>query len=408
MAKLSARQVAAIKDPGRYGDGDGLWLHVSKSGRKSWVLRYKRNGRAREMGLGPASLVSLAEARQKATEARRCLLEGLDPLQQREAAKAAARLEEAKAVTFKDAAERYIAAHEAAWRNPKHRQQWRNTLEQYAHPVLGQLPVGSVDTDLVMQVLEPVWATKPETAARVRGRIEAILDWARARGLREGENPARWRGHLQNLLPARRKVQRVKHHAALPYPEVPAFMARLREQPGISARALEFAILTAARTSEVLGATWDEIDLSAEVWALPAGRMKSGEAHRVPLSPRAVEILERMSQHGCEGYVFEGQRKGKPLSNMAFLMALRRMERGDLTAHGFRSSFRDWAAERTGYPREVAEKALAHAIPDAVEAAYRRGDLFEKRRRLMADWAEFCAQVPAQDQVADVVPLQAG
>lgn len=406
MGKLTARQVQATTAPGRYGDGDGLWLHVGRAGAKSWVLRYKLPGAGmttpREMGLGPVSLVTLAEAREKARRARRLALDGTDPLAQRDAERAEARAEKAKAVTFRDAADRYVAAHEAGWRNAKHRQQWRNTLATYAFPVFGDLSVADVSTDLVMRVLEPIWTTKAETANRVRGRIENVLDWAKVRGLREGENPARWRGHLDALLPARAKVQSVKHHSALPYAELPAFMDALYGQAGVAARALEFCILTATRTGEALGAPWSEIDLDAAVWTIPAERMKASKPHRVPLSDRALAILAEMRALGGEadGYVFPGAKRGKPLSNMAMTMVLRRMERGHLTVHGFRSCFADWAAERTNAPHEVREMALAHTISSGVERAYRRGDLFEKRRELMGRWAGF-----AGGSDADVVRI---
>ncbi|WP_366656651.1 integrase arm-type DNA-binding domain-containing protein [Fodinicurvata sp. EGI_FJ10296] len=391
--RLSARKVATAKVPGRYADGGNLFLLVKPGGAKSWVFRYKVNYRERQMGLGPVDLVSLADAREKALSYRRQLADGIDPQEHRRDEKAAAEKESARAITFETAAESYIEAHEAAWRNEKHKGQWRSTLKTYAYPVFGDKPVADVDTGLVLQAIEPIWSTKPETASRLRGRIESVLDWAAVDGLREGLNPARWRGHLQNRLPAKAKVRKVEHHAALPYAELPAFMATLREQVGTSARALEFAILTVARTSEVLGATWDEIDLDRDggaVWTIPADRMKAGKEHRVPLPPAAARIVQDMgTMFGRTGYVFPGQRKGKPLSNMAFLMLLRRMGRGDLTAHGFRSTFRDWVAETTSYPSEIAEQALAHIVGSAVERAYRRGDVFEKRRALMADWINF-------------------
>jgi integrase len=383
--KLSAVKVEKLREPGRYGDGGGLWLQVRPSG-KSWLFRYMLKGRARHTGLGPLRDVSLAEARAKASECRKLLLAGIDPLEARRAAEAQIQFEIASANTFKECAERYIASHEAAWRNPKHRQQWRNTLASYAYPVFGQIGVGVIDTGHVIKALEPIWTAKPETASRLRGRIESVLDWAKARGYRQGENPARWRGHLDHLLPARRKVRAVRHHAALPYAEVPAFLADLRQRDSVAARALEFTILTATRTSEAIGARWSEI--TGDVWTIPAGRMKSGREHRVPLAGRTLALVEELPRQG--EFLFPGGRADKALSNMALLMALRRMGRDDITAHGFRSSFRDWVAERTNYPGELAEMALAHAVSDKVEAAYRRGDLFEKRRRLMAEWARYC------------------
>ncbi len=295
---LTAVAVGKLTKPGRYAVGDGAYLQIATGGTKSWLFRYKRDGKARHMGLGPYSLLTLAEAREKAREARRALLEGIDPLEAKAARRARARLDAARGMTFRQCAERMIASHEAAWKNPKHRAQWKATLATYAYPVFGDLSVGAIDNGLVQKVLEPIWTTKPETAGRVRGRIEAVLDWAKARGYREGENPARWRGHLDKLLPNRRKVRAVKNHAALPYPELPAFMAELRERTGVSAKALEFAILTAARTSEVIGATWSEIDLKSGVWTIPAHRMKAGKEHRVPLSARAVELLKALPREG--------------------------------------------------------------------------------------------------------------
>ena len=390
--KLTARTVDAIREPRRYGDGAGLWLHVGPTGGKSWVLRYKRHGRAREMGLGPVDLVPLAEAREKARQARRKLLDGIDPLDERAAEKRAAEVERARAVTFADAAERFIAAQEAGWRNRKHRQQWRSTLRTYAEPVFGKLPVAEVDTDLVLRALEPIWTEKPETASRLRGRIEAVLDWAAARRLREGENPARWKGHLDTLLPARSKVAAVKHHKAVPWREVPDAMARIAGAGGIGAAALRFAVLTACRSGEVRGARWAEIDMDAREWVVPAERMKARKAHRVPLSDAAMAVLEEMRPlaGGGDGLVFPSTKPGRSISDMTMAAVLKRLGIG-ATVHGFRSSFSDWAAETTNYPHEVREMALAHTVSNAVERAYRRGDLFERRRRLMEDWARYCA-----------------
>jgi integrase len=414
LGKLTALKVSRIKTPGMYADGGGLYLQVtanSKNGEpaKSWIYRYMLSGRAREMGLGPLAAFGLQEARARATAARKLRHDGIDPIEARHAGRARARVEAAKALTFKECAEKYTGAHRAGWRNAKHAAQWEATLKTYADPIIGRLPVQAIDTPAVMKVLEqpvrfgpnesaPLWTGRTETASRLRGRIEAILDWARVRGYRGGENPARWRGHLDKLLPTRSKVQKVKHHAALPYDELPEFIATLRAQKGIGARALEFAILTAARTGEVLGARWGELDFAEKVWTVPASRMKTGKEHRVPLSARAISILEEMKTGSVitgrddDPFVFPGGKLERPLSHMAFLMLLRRMGRRDLTAHGFRSTFRDWAAERTRFPAEVAEMALAHAVGDKVEAAYRRGDLFEKRRRLLWAWAAFSAR----------------
>jgi integrase len=380
-----------------YADGGGLYLQVTERG-ASWIYRYMLNGRAREMGLGPLALFGLAEARTKALDARRLRHDGIDPIEARRAARAQLRLDAAKAMTFQQCAEAHIKAQRAGWRNDKHAAQWKTTINKYAGPIIGALPVQGVDTALVLKVLEPIWLATPETARRLRGRIEAALDWAKARGYRQGENPARWRGHLDKLLPARSKVRRVAHYAALPYDELPGFLVGLREQEAISARALEFTILTAARTGETMGARWNELDLLDRTWTVPVERMKTGREHRVPLSARAIAILKEMQAHRStdSGFVFPGSKSGKPLSNMTFLMLLRRMGRDDLTTHGFRSSFRDWVAERTNFPSEVAEVALAHAVRNPVEAAYRRGNMFEKRRRLMDAWADFCAKAPAE------------
>jgi integrase len=393
LGRLSAVRVQSVQGRGYYGDGGGLYLRVAPGGAKGWIFRYGGRGRRRDMGLGGYPAIGLAQARELAGECRSVLAAGLDPIAARKEKRAALAVEAAKAMAFADCANAYINAHEAGWRNPKHRQQWKNTLRTYVSPVLGKLPVAAVDTGLVVKVLEPIWTRKPETASRVRGRMEAVLDWAKVRGYRTGENPARWRGHLDHLLPAKAKVRKVEHHAALPYAQAGAFVASLRQQPGISARALEFLILTATRTSETLGATWDEVDMKANLWTIPAGRMKAGKEHRVPLSDVALAVLKEMREIRHSDYVFPGARDGRPLSEMSLLMLLRRMNHGDITAHGFRSTFRDWAAERTTFEREVAEMALAHAIPDAVEAAYRRGDLFDKRRKLMDAWAAYCAKV---------------
>lgn len=398
IGRLTALKVDKTKNPGMYCDGGGLYLRVTDEGTKNWVLRYMLSGKARWMGLGPVSLFGLQEARAKSLDARRQRHEGIDPIEARKAARQQALLDAAKAITFRECAEKYIEAHKAGWKNAKHATQWPSTLNTYAYTLIGSLPVQAIDTALVTKIIEPIWSKKPETANRLRGRIEAVLDWAKARGFRAGENPARWRGHLDNLLPSRSKVRKVEHHAALAYPEIGGFIASLRQQDGFAARALEFAILTAARTGEVIGATWGEIDLPGKMWVIPGARMKAGREHRVPLSPRAVEIVAAMKKLAGDGVslkapVFSGAKPGKPLSNMAFLMLLRRMERDDVTAHGFRSTFRDWAAERTSYPGELAEMALAHAVSNKVEAAYRRGDLFDKRRRLMDEWAKFCGIV---------------
>jgi integrase len=380
-----------------YADGGGLYLQVTHAGARSWIFRFAINGRERAMGLGSAASVSLATVRHLAQAAREQASIGKDPIEVRDARRAADRATEARQVTFEDAAAAYIRSHKAGWRNAKHGDQWTNTLKAYAYPRIGAVPVHLIDAGMVLKVLEPIWTKKSETAGRVRGRIEAILDWARARGHRQGENPARWRGHLDSLLPPRSKVRAVRHHPALPYTEIGAFMASLRKQEGNAARALELLILTASRTNEVLGATWSEIDLDKSIWTIPKERIKAGREHRVPLSAPAVVILQQVKKlRRDDNFVFPGWKKGKSLSNGALLNLLLRMKREDLTAHGFRSTFRDWAAEQTNYAREVAEMALAHIIEDKTEAAYRRGDLFEKRWRLMDEWAAFCRQQSAE------------
>ena len=400
--KLTALEVARLKQPGRYSDGHGLWLQVSQTGTKAWLFRYMRDGRARQMGLGPLYSVSLAEARIRARQARQLLLDSYDPIDLKRDARTAVRLERAKAVTFHQCADDYLDAHAGAWRNAKHRKQWQATLDAYAHPLIGTLPVASIDTALTLKILRPIWKDKPETASRLRGRIERILAWATVHGFRRGDNPARWRGHLDALLPAKSKVRPVRHHPALPFVELPAFMTELRKRDSVSARALEFTVLTAARTSEATGATWEEIDLKAKVWTVPAKRMKSARPHRVPLTERTLEILNDLPRDNS-GFLFIGAKVGSPISNMAMLELLRGMRGDRLTVHGFRSTFSDWARERTAYPRDVVEMALAHAIKDKSEAAYRRGDALEKRGRLMADWARYC-EAPAV-VTADVLAL---
>ena len=402
--RLSARAVATIAKRGRYADGGGLYLQVSAFDTKAWIFRYTLNGKSREMGLGSLRTVSLAEARVTARECRKQIRERIDPIEQRKLLRAQAAVDVATAKTFRFCAESFIASHEDSWRNSKHRAQWRSTLATYVYPVFGDVPVHAIDTAMVTRTIEPIWTTKTETATRLRGRIEAVLDWAKARGYRSGENPARWRGHLENLLPKPSKVSKIRHHAALPYDEMGAFMVKLRERGAIAARGLEFLILTATRTSEVLGARWDEIDFARKVWTVPADRMKSEKEHRIPLASDALSVLQTMSEVRQSDFIFPGSRRNRPLSNTAFSKLLDRMGRGDVTTHGFRSSFTDWAAECTAAPNEVAKMALAHTVSDAVEAAYRRGDMLVKRQRLMDDWATFCAQPPT-DRSETVVPI---
>ncbi len=391
--RLTALAVARAKKPGLHNDGGGLNLQIAPSGARSWIFRYQKSGRRRYMGLGGAATVTLAEARQKAAEARKLLGEGEDPIETARAQVVAAATRKANATTFREAANQYIAAHSTGWRNAKHAAQWQSTLETYAFPVLGGVSVAAVDVTMVLKALEPIWTDKTETARRLRGRIEAILDWAAARSMRTGDNPARWRGLLKHLLPSPEKVAAVRHHPALHYARMGEFMAALRRQEGDASHALEFLILTAARTSEVTGARWHEIDMGNALWIVPADRIKASKEHRVPMSAPALAIVQAMAETRQGEFVFPGGRRGRPLTHMAMAGVLKRMKRDEITVHGFRSSFRDWAAERTNYSREVAEMALAHAVGDKVEAAYRRGDLLEKRRRIMADWAKHCALI---------------
>jgi integrase len=388
--RLTARRVETAK-PGKYEDGHGLRLVVSPSGARKWVFRFMRAGKRIEMGLGSVPTVSLAEAREKAADARRLVKAGKNPVAVRRAQQAA----QADGETFGPFALKLIDTIEKGFRNEKHRAQWRTTLTAYAAPIWNKR-LADIDTDDVLACLNPIWQAKAETASRVRGRIERVLDAAAARGLRSRDNPARWRGHLANLLPKRQKLAR-GHHAAMPFDDVPTFLARLREVEGVSARALEFTILTAARSGEVLGARWSEIDPESKLWTVPASRMKASREHRVPLPDQAVEILSTLLQTKTGNHVFPGVKRGKPLSVMALTMVMRRMGQGQFTVHGFRSAFRDWAGERTNFPREIAEAALAHVVGDATERAYRRGDALEKRRALMEAWAKFCE--PSADNV---------
>lgn len=415
LTDLRARQ---IKEPGIYPDGGGLYLQVTKgadgSPRKSWIVRVRLpGGRSRDMGLGRFDLVPLKAARDLAIKARQDAAAGNDPVAAKAAQRVAAAVADARAMTFRQCAEAYIAAHESDWRNPKHRQQWRNTLATYAYPVFGNLPVAAVDTSMVMKVLDPIWRDKRETASRLRGRIEVILDWARVRGYRDGENPARWKGLLEYSLPA--KGKRVRPHPSLPYAEMPNFWSQLSEREGPAADVLRLTILTAVRTTEALHARWEEFDLSRRVWTIPGNdlrtgrRMKGGREHRVPLSDPVLELLRRIGPKQ-DGYVFPGFRGPKrPLSNMAMLMLLERMgRRGTVTIHGFRSTATTWGEEFTNHPRPVIDAALAHQEADKVLAAYSRGDFFEKRRAFMADWAAYVttANVGADKVVSLRKPLR--
>jgi len=392
MAGLTAARVKAEARVGFHRDSvtPGLYLKVTTGGTKSFVYRFQLAGRPRWMGLGSVEDITLAEARERARDARGARLAGVDPIDARRASVAAGRASVGR--TFHAVAEEYIESHRAGWRNPKHAAQWPATLKAYAYPAFGGVSVAAVDTGMVTQVLKPLWSTKTETATRLRGRIEAVIDYALAHGWRTAPNPARWRGHLDAILPTPGKVRRVRHHAALPYRELPQFITALGEQPGVGARALAFAILTAGRTGEVLGARWREFNMAERLWTIPGERMKAGRAHRVPLSDAALALLGMPGKP--DAFVFPGRKPGAPLSNMTLLVTLRRMGRPDLTTHGFRSTFSDWCAERTAFPSEVRKMALAHAVADKVEAAYRRGDLFRKRHQLMEAWAKFCATRP--------------
>ena len=375
--KLSAVKVSRLKTPGRYCDGLGLWLQVSQFGTKAWLFRYTRHGRARQMGLGPLHTVSLAEARERARQARQVLLDGNDPIEIKRLKRDAARSDTAERILFKDAAERFLDLHESTWKNGKHREQWKSTLKTYVYPTLGSRPIAAIDGALVTEALASIWTKKPETARRVKQRIERVIQW-----VRDGRP-----------LPSKGASKRVRHHPALPFAELPAFMAELRGRDTISAR---------ARTSEVIGAKWSEIDLDAGVWTVPVERMKGGKEHQVPLSKRAIEILESLPRERG-GYVFPGAKAKAPLSNMAMLELLRGMDGNGFTVHGFRSTFRDWAGDQTNFARDVIEHALAHRIKDKAEAAYRRSAALEKRRQLMEAWAKYCSS-PAQPS-AQVVAL---
>lgn len=402
LVALSVKKLSTEAGFHAVGGVTGLHLQVAKSGACSWILRIMIGGKRRDMGLGGYPDVTLAQAREKAREARAKIEQGIDPISERAAARSALIAARGSEMTFDEAADKFIEAKSPEWKNGKHAAQWVSTLNTYASPVIGKMQMRDITLAHIIKILEPVWTTKTETATRLRGRLESVIDWATVRGYRHGDNPARWKGHLDKILAKPGKVAKVKHHAALPYSEIGAFMADLRERDGIAARALEFAILTAARSGEVRGARWDEIDLKSRTWTIAAERMKAGKEHRVPLSGAAVKLLEALPRIAEEDHVFPSPRAQKALSDMTLTAVLRRMERSDLTAHGFRSSFRDWAGETTAYPREVIEHALAHQLKDKAEAAYARGTLFEKRARLMEDWARYC---DTTQQAGAVVPL---
>jgi len=393
VALNSAKSVEAIKEVGYHTCAKGLYLQVSKQGTKSWLFRYTSplTKKRREMGLGSLDFVSLAEARQLAIDYKRLVIDGKDPIEERKQSQLQKQLEQACNLTFREVAEACIKSKSHEWKNAKHAQQWKNTLATYAFPVIGHLPISEITTDLILRILEPIWVTKAETASRVRQRLETIWDYGKARNYVDGENPARLKGHLDKILSKTAKVKRVRHFPALPYNEIGSFVKELRTRSGYSALGLEFLILTAARTGEIIGAKWSEIDLEKAVWTIPSERMKAGVEHRVPLSSRAVEILESItSNRNPEEYIFSGWKRNTGLSNNAFLALLKKMERSDITTHGFRSCFRDWAAEEAyQFSNETIELALAHTITNKVEAAYRRGDQLERRRELMSEWGNF-------------------
>jgi len=387
LQKLTDLVVRSAKlKAGRHSDGGGLYLNVSPTGSKSWLFMWARNGKRREMGLGPYPDVSLAKARGLASENREAVAAGRDPIAEK------AKEEEP---TFSECVTKFLDSVESQWRNEKHRAQWRSTLTDHCE-VLKSIKVSSVTTNDVLKVLTPIWTVLPETASRLRGRIERVLDFAKAKGWRTGENPALWRGHLKSVLPARQKLTR-GHHAAMNYEEVPGFIADLQTAEAMAARALEFLILSAARSGEVLGAKWSEIDVAGKVWTVPKERMKAGREHRVPLTDRALSILSPLLEHKPKstGYVFPGQKKDRPLSVMSMTMLMRRMKLGQYTVHGFRSAFRDWAGDKTTFPREIAEAALAHRVGDETERAYRRSDALAKRRKLMEAWEKYLTTIKA-------------
>lgn len=404
--RLTAGHVSKITIPGKYPDGGGLLLRIAAGGSKQWQFRFRKSGRERYMGLGSTRTVSLAEARAHALDARKLLLEGRDPIEERNKVKRDVLISQTPSVTFAEAFKQYLTAHSSSWKNEKHRWQWQQTIEAHALPKIGELAVQDVDTAAVRKVLEPIWCTTTETATRVRQRIEKILDWATVRGYRDGSNPARWRGHLETQLPRMPKSERVKHFAALPYDQIPIFMAKLRGREALSALALEFLILTAARTGEVINARWSEIDFGRAIWTIPANRMKARREHIVPLSERAAEIVLCLKELTSGGEMVFVTMSGGQMSGEAMRRLLERMGRSDITVHGFRSTFRDWAGDCTSHAREVAEGCLAHTVK-GVEAAYRRSDALEKRRLLLTDWSNYCSPPIAAD-ISELIPLKEG
>ncbi|KGU90714.1 tyrosine-type recombinase/integrase [Burkholderia pseudomallei] len=401
MNRLTALGIGKLVDPGYYADGGGLYLQISASGSRSWIYRFSLAGRAREMGLGSLSVLPLAAARKVAADCRASVKHGIDPIAARRRAQVMRAAEGAPGVTFRQAAEAFIADRASGWRNTKHAKQWTSTLEAYAYPVIGDIDVRDIDTEMIVRILQPIWMKKGETARRVRGRVKAILDAETVLGHRTGDNPARYVDHLDRVLPRVKKRNSVKHHPALSWEEMPAFFAALRQRPKRAAQALRLLILTATRTNEVLFARPEEFDLDARVWTIPGDRMKAEQELRVPLCDEAVELVRmQIATKAKWGWLFPGYKEGRPLSNMAMLLLLRRMGRGDITVHGFRSTFRDWIADCTDYPDSLAEQALAHTISSTTVSAYRRRDMLERRRGMMEDWARYCA-----GQTATVVPF---
>ena len=401
VKQLKDLQIRRFTKPGAYPDGEGLYLQVRESGAKDWFYRYEIAGKGRRKGLGAYPTVSLENAREVAHECRVLRKKGIDPVEHFQRLEADKKLKEKKGLTFKECAEAYIESRKAEWKNEKHHYQWNRSLESYAYPTIGDLSVQDIDLGLILNVLEPIWRTKTETASRVRQRIEAILDWAKVRQYREGENPARWRGHLDKLLPSPKKIQKVVHQPAMDYREVPAFYQALRQERSVSKLALAFLVQTATRSKEAREAQWIEIDLKAKVWVVPGDRTKAGREHRIPLTDETLSILGDVKDFKHDNFVFPGTRRGQGISDTSVRKQLQN-KHPRLTVHGFRSSFRDWCAEMTNYPRELAEKALGHVLQDKVEAAYQRGDLFEKRRKLMESWTDYCLK---EQTDANVVPI---
>ena len=401
---LTAKKVERIKAPGRYHDGHGLYLQVRNGNNKSWLLRYERAGVGeRWYGIGPTHTVTLKQARERARAAKLLLLDGVDPIEFRKEQRAKRAAEKAATIMFKEAARRYFDQHESKWRSAKHRWQWLASLESYAYPVLADMAVADIDTAAVLRAIEPHWLTKTETMNRVRGRIESVLNWCKVRGYRQGDNPAAWKGHLGELLPARAQVAKVEHHPAMPYAELPGFITKLRKREGTAARALEFLILSCARSGEVLGARWPEIHWDERMWVVPEHRMKSGREHRVALSQRAIELLRELPREGGNDRIFIGSRPGTGIGAQSMMQVIRRMGRADISAHGFRANFKSWSTECTRFPNEMIEMALSHAVGDKTERAYQRADMLKKRHALAEAWAPFCARpAPAG---ATVVPL---